>query len=69
MGFRSAVAWLPEDKLWIVTGTSGSDVSSDGGATWKMFDDGSYNAMSFAGRAGWAVGGQGRIAAFQPAVR
>jgi photosystem II stability/assembly factor-like uncharacterized protein len=68
-GFRSAVAWLPEDKLWIVTGTSGSDVSSDGGVTWKMFDDGSYNAMSFAARAGWAVGGQGRIAAFQPAVR
>jgi photosystem II stability/assembly factor-like uncharacterized protein len=62
-GFRSAVVYVPELKLWIATGTSGSDVSADGVA-WKLFDGGSYNAMSFAGRAGWAVGGQGRIAAW-----
>ena len=66
-GFRSAVVYWPEGKLWIATGTSGSDVSSDGGVTWKTFDGGSYNAMSFIGGAGWAVGGQGRIAVFQPA--
>ena len=66
-GFRSAIVYLPESKLWIVTGTSGSDISTDGGLTWKTFDSGSYNAMSFASaRAGWAVGAQGRIAAFQP---
>jgi photosystem II stability/assembly factor-like uncharacterized protein len=65
-GFRSAVAWLPRLKLWIATGTSGSDVSRDGGRTWKLFDEGSYNAMSFApGGAGWAVGARGRIAKFQ----
>lgn len=67
-GFRSAVAWLPARNLWIVTGTSGSDVSSDGGATWKLFDSGSFNAMSFAPSGeGWAVGAQGRIARFQAA--
>jgi photosystem II stability/assembly factor-like uncharacterized protein len=66
-GFRSAVACLPGRELWIVTGTSGSDVSSDGGKTWKLFDRGAYNAMSFApGGDGWAVGPQGRIARFQP---
>jgi photosystem II stability/assembly factor-like uncharacterized protein len=64
-GFRSAVAWLPGRKLWIVTGTSGSDVSADGGQTWRLFDSGAYNAMSFVpGGAGWAVGPQGRIARF-----
>jgi hypothetical protein len=67
-GFRSAVAYVPELKSWIVTGTSGSDISSDA-VNWKLFDSASYNAMSFAGRAGWAVGAQGRIAAFQPATR
>ncbi len=67
-GFRSAVAYVPELKSWIVTGTSGSDISSDA-VNWKLFDSASYNAMSFAGRAGWAVGAQGRIAAFQPAAR
>ena len=65
-GFRSAVAWVPALKLWIATGTSGSDVSADGGKTWKLFDEGSYNAMSFTSSGvGWAVGGRGRIARFQ----
>jgi photosystem II stability/assembly factor-like uncharacterized protein len=66
-GFRSAVAYLPGRKLWIVTGTSGSDVSSDGGKAWRLFDSGAYNAMSFTSAGdGWAVGPQGRIARFQP---
>jgi hypothetical protein len=65
-GFRSAVAWLPGRKLWIVTGTSGSDVSIDGGKTWRLFDSGAYHAMSFVNSGdGWAVGSQGRIARFQ----
>ena len=64
-GFRSAVAWLPGRKLWIVTGTSGSDVSGDAGKTWTLFDSGAYNAMSFVpGGDGWAVGPEGRIARF-----
>jgi photosystem II stability/assembly factor-like uncharacterized protein len=66
-GFRSAIAWLPGRKLWIVTGTSGSDVSADNGKTWKVFDSGAYHAMSFVPSGdGWAVGPQGRIARFQP---
>ena len=66
-GFRSAVAWLPGRKLWIATGTSGSDVSGADGKTWKPFDSGAYHAMSFVPSGeGWAVGPQGRIARFQP---
>jgi photosystem II stability/assembly factor-like uncharacterized protein len=65
-GFRSAVAYLPDIKTWVVTGTSGSDVSTDDGQTWERFDDGAYNAMSFvSSRAGWAVGPRARIARFR----
>jgi photosystem II stability/assembly factor-like uncharacterized protein len=65
-GFRSAAAWVGDKKMWVVTGTSGSDVSLDGGATWKNFDTGSFNALAFvSSKAGWAVGGRGRIARFR----
>jgi photosystem II stability/assembly factor-like uncharacterized protein len=64
-GFRSAVAYLADRKVWIAVGTSGADVSSDGGQNWRPFDSGNYNAVSFAaGRAGWAVGPKGLIAKF-----
>jgi photosystem II stability/assembly factor-like uncharacterized protein len=64
-GFRSAVAYLADRKWWIAVGTSGADISTDGGRNWKPFDSGTYNAVSFvSSQAGWAVGPQGRIAAF-----
>jgi len=64
-GFRSAVAYLSDRKTWIAVGTSGSDISTDGGTTWKPIDEGNYNAVSFASsKAGWAVGPGGRIAKF-----
>ena len=66
-GFRSAVAYLRDRKMWIAVGTSGSDVSTDGGKTWKQFDSAAYNAIGFVSSlAGWAVGPRGRIARFQP---
>jgi photosystem II stability/assembly factor-like uncharacterized protein len=61
-GFKSSVAFIPGQKTWIATGTSGSDVSSDGGQTWRHFDEGSYNAIAVSGTGVWAVGGKGRIA-------
>lgn len=63
-GYRSAVAYIEERKMWIATGTFGSDASLDGGRTWKSFGDAGYNAMSFAGTAGWAVGAGGIIGTF-----
>ena len=61
-GFRSAVAFLPDRRIWIVTGTSGSDVSSDGGQTWTAFDSGAFNTIGcISGSATWAVGPKGRI--------
>jgi photosystem II stability/assembly factor-like uncharacterized protein len=65
-GFRSAAAYLPGRHAWIVTGTSGSDVSTDNGASWRTFDTGNFNAMSFVtGGVGWAVGPRGRVARFE----
>ena len=61
-GFRSAVVYLPKHKAWLVTGTSGSDISFDDGRTWKTFDTGNYNALGFVGDEGWAVGPNGRVA-------
>lgn len=65
-GYRSAVAYVASKKMWIAVGTSGSDVSLDDGKTWKTFDTGDYNAVSFSGETGWAVGPKGAIAKFKP---
>jgi len=64
-GFRSAVVYLDAARMWLATGTSGSDSSTDDGQTWKTFDGGAYNAMSFVGDMGWAVGPRGRVAQFR----
>jgi len=62
-GFRSAVTFLLDGKSWIVTGTSGSDVSPDGGKTWTAFGSEALNAIGCVSRAAtWAVGPNGRIA-------
>ena len=39
-------------------------VVADDGKSWKQFDQAGYNAMSFAGASGWAVGPKGAIARF-----
>jgi photosystem II stability/assembly factor-like uncharacterized protein len=69
-GYRSAVGYVPDKKLWVAVGTSGSDVSYDGGKSWKLFDTGAFNAISFvSSNAGWAVGPGGRLAKFKSAPR
>jgi photosystem II stability/assembly factor-like uncharacterized protein len=61
-GFRSDVKYFADGKIWIATGTSGSDISMDDGKTWKQFDTGNYNALAVSGSAGWAAGPKGAIA-------
>ena len=71
VGFRSCVAWRQDAKtaMWVVVGTSGSDYSLDEGKTWIRFDEGSFNAVDFAGSAGWAAGAQGRVAKLHVQVK
>ena len=64
-GFRSAVLYLAAYRAWIATGTNGSDVSFDGGKSWKRFDTASYNALGAAGGVVLGVGPGGRIAALR----
>jgi photosystem II stability/assembly factor-like uncharacterized protein len=61
--YCSAIAWAKD--RWVAVGPTGSHVSLDEGATWKVLDRESYNSVAFtAGGDGWAVGRQGRIAKF-----
>ena len=60
-GYRSAVAYI--DKKMIVTvGTNGSDITHDGGKTWKKFGSEDLNAVAAKGKkATWAVGAKGLV--------
>lgn len=59
-GYRSAVIFLRSQKLWITTGTSGSDASLDG-KTWKKFHSAAYNSLS----GEFAAGPNGALARLQ----
>lgn len=58
-GFRSAAVFTGD--LWVVTGTSGSDLSRDGGQTWVPIPGG-FNSLAAARGYVWAAGSAGRIA-------
>lgn len=44
LGFRSGVTYI-NAKTLIATGTSGTDISTDGGQNWKHISDKSFNAV------------------------
>ncbi len=56
------MSWV-DGHTAIAVGLSGSDVSSDSGATWQRFDDGSLDTVDCASpTACWASGAAGRVA-------
>ena len=60
--YRSGVTWL-DGHTAIAVGLSGSDASSNFGATWQGFDDGSLDTVECANpTACWASGAGGRVA-------
>ena len=60
--YRSGVTWLNGNTA-IAVGLTGSDVSTDFGATWQRFDDGSFDTVDCANpNACWASGAAGRVA-------
>ena len=65
-GYRSGVATRrinANEVLAIAVGTTGSDISRDGGLTWSPLDGTAFNAVQFApSGVAFAVGGRGRIA-------
>jgi hypothetical protein len=62
-GYRSGVAYLPEQGRVVAVGPGGSDYSSDGGHSWKPFSQTGYHAVkaSPGGKVLWSSGGQGRL--------
>ncbi|WP_350280606.1 oxidoreductase [Kribbella sp. HUAS MG21] len=66
-GYRSGSHFVPWSPFTVIAvGPSGSDVSFDGGRSWKQFYDGSFDSIECAGhglRAGcWASGAKGAVA-------
>ena len=60
--FRSCVTYI-QDDTYISTGTSGTDVSYNGGKSWTLLDSVGFNAIKInPDRRGVAVGSYGRIA-------
>jgi photosystem II stability/assembly factor-like uncharacterized protein len=61
-GYRSGVTYVNK-KTIVAVGTNGSDITRDGGKTWKQIDKEDYNAVQAKGkRAVWAVGPKGMVA-------
>jgi photosystem II stability/assembly factor-like uncharacterized protein len=60
-GYRSAAVFLANDTA-IAVGSSGSDVSIDGGQTWQAISDIGFNAVAAAGKNVWAAGPGGIVA-------
>jgi len=60
-GYRSAVADIDKESI-IAVGTSGTDLSKDGGKTWKKIGSEDLNAVATNGpKAVWAVGPKGGV--------
>jgi photosystem II stability/assembly factor-like uncharacterized protein len=63
-GYRSGVAYV-DKKTLLAVGASGSDLSVDGGKTWKNLDKENYNSVQRKDKNGvWAVGAGGLVAKF-----
>lgn len=71
-GFRSAVAYVAGTRgpMLVAVGPTGSDYSTDNGASWVSLGSAGFHAVSFAGvDAGWAVGEGGRIGKYSAALK
>ncbi|MFG2141221.1 WD40/YVTN/BNR-like repeat-containing protein [Streptomyces sp. NPDC048650] len=66
--YRSGVAWLPHTRYAaLAVGPTGSDLTTDGGRTWRPVGTGSYDTVDCAPDLGcWAAGEQGRVARWEP---
>jgi photosystem II stability/assembly factor-like uncharacterized protein len=64
-GYRSGVAWVPHTRgMAIAVGTSGSDVTFDGGRRWRAFavHQGGFDSVQcLRSGACWASGADGRV--------
>lgn len=66
-GFQSCVEYI-SNSTFLSTGTPGSNITTDGGKTWRKIDDASYNVCRKAkhGTLVLLAGDKGRIGIFKP---
>jgi photosystem II stability/assembly factor-like uncharacterized protein len=63
-GYRSGVDFV-DKKTIVAVGSNGSDLSIDGGKSWKNLDKENYNSVRAKGKnAIWAVGAKGLVSKF-----
>lgn len=69
-GYRSCVIYIDENNL-ITCGTSGVDISKDGGMNWELISNESFHVVQKAknGNAVYLAGKGGRIAKFNPTTQ
>ncbi|WP_435239397.1 WD40/YVTN/BNR-like repeat-containing protein [Streptomyces sp. YPW6] len=62
--YRSGVTWLPHSRTAaLAVGPTGTDLTLDGGRTWRTVDPGSYDTVDCTPDLGcWAAGEKGRVA-------
>ncbi|MFF4884630.1 WD40/YVTN/BNR-like repeat-containing protein [Streptomyces nigra] len=62
--YRSGVAWLPHSRsAALAVGPTGTDLTTDGGRTWRTVDTGSFDTVDCTPDGGcWAAGEKGRVA-------
>ncbi|MEU6939313.1 WD40/YVTN/BNR-like repeat-containing protein [Streptomyces rubiginosohelvolus] len=62
--YRSGVTWLPYSRTAaLAVGPTGTDLTLDGGRTWRTVDPGSYDTVDCTPDLGcWAAGEKGRVA-------
>lgn len=65
-GYRSCVQYINK-TIALATGTSGTDMSTDGGRNWKTLSKDSYNVLSksASGKLVYFAGGNGNIGVFK----
>jgi photosystem II stability/assembly factor-like uncharacterized protein len=62
-GYRSGIAYFPDDQLFIATGTNGTDYSTDLGQSWLTLDTVGYHSIQpVPGQsAAWLSGSDGKV--------
>ncbi|KAF3000078.1 hypothetical protein E8E13_002086 [Curvularia kusanoi] len=63
-GYRSGVSWVPgRGQVAVAVGTSGSDITYDGGRNWHAIGNGTFDAVECVSKGVcWASGSGGRVA-------
>lgn len=63
-GYRSGVSWVPgRGRTAVAVGTSGSDITYDGGRIWQAIGNGTFDAVECISKSTcWASGSGGRVA-------